>query len=128
MREVRSVRERERERERERDTERDERDVPVAALKLAMSLHFSLPKICTLVLAKNFALFLAKYLHLSFSSLEWRWVHAFRCQKRSTLRNSSLSSFCFCQIINGVTEDRSTERNDRISGCTVHPPPKNEST
>ena len=40
----------------------------------------------------SFALFLAKNLHLSFSSLEWRWVHTFRCQKRCTLRNSSHSS------------------------------------
>ena len=53
---------------------------------------------CTLVLAMNFALFLAKNLHLSFSPLEWRWVHTFRCQKRCTLRNSSHSSFCFCQM------------------------------
>ena len=51
-----------------------------------------------LVLAKSFALFLAKNLHLSFSPLEWCWVHTFRCQKRCTLRNSSHSSFCFCQM------------------------------
>ena len=61
-------------------------------------LHLSLPKISTLVLAKSFALFLAKNLHLSFSSLEGRWVHTFRCQKRCALRNSSRSSFCFCQM------------------------------
>ena len=42
----------------------------------------------------SFALFLAKNLHLSFSSLDWRWVHTFRCQKRCTLRNSSHSSHC----------------------------------
>ena len=61
-------------------------------------LHLSLPKICTLVLAKSFALFLAKNWHLSFSPLEGRWVHTFRCQKRCALRNSSRSSFCFCQM------------------------------
>ena len=44
-------------------------------------MHFSLPKMCTLVLTKSFALFLAKKLHLSSSPLEWRWVHTFRCQK-----------------------------------------------
>ena len=60
--------------------------------------HLSLPKICTLVLAKSFALFLAKNLHLSFSPLEGRWDHTFRCQKRCALRNSSRSSFCFCQM------------------------------
>ena len=46
----------------------------------------------------SFALFLAKNLHLSFSPLEWRWVHTFRSQKRCTLRNSCHSSFCFCQM------------------------------
>ena len=40
-------------------------------------LHFSLPKICTFN---------------SFSRLEWRWVHTFRCHKLCTLRNSSHSS------------------------------------
>ena len=66
VREVRLVRERERERERERDRETDGSDVTLVVLKLAMSfalflaknlhlsnwrrvLHFSLPKICTLV-------------------------------------------------------------------------------
>ena len=42
-------------------------------------LHFSLPKISTLVSP------LLK-------------VHTFRCQKRCTLRNCSHSSFCFCQM------------------------------
>ena len=69
VREVHSVREREREREiqreRERKREKDRSDVTIVALKLAMSLHFSLPKMCTSVLAKSFALFFAKNLHLS---------------------------------------------------------------
>ena len=55
---------RERERERERDTERerekDGSDVTLVALNWRSVLHFSLPKMCTLVLAKSFALFLAK--------------------------------------------------------------------
>ena len=57
MREVLSVRERER--ERDTDRERDGSDVTIVALKLAMNLHFSLPKIrkfgdeLTLSLAKN---------------------------------------------------------------------------
>ena len=56
--EVRSVRERERggERERERERERDRSDVTLVALKLAISLHFSLPK----------------KLHLGSSPLKWR--------------------------------------------------------
>ena len=40
--------ERERERERERDTERDGSDVTNVALKLAVNLHFPLPKIRTI--------------------------------------------------------------------------------
>ena len=49
VREVLSVRERERERyrERERERERDGSDVNIFALKLAMNLHFPLPKIRT---------------------------------------------------------------------------------
>ena len=94
MREVRSVRERDTERERERWKGRHFSSAEIGD----EFCTFPLPKICTLVLAKSFALFLAKNLHLSFSPLEGRWVHTFRCQKRCALRNSSLSSFCFCQM------------------------------
>ena len=50
VREVLSVRERERERDtdRERERERDGSDVTIVALKLAMNLHFPLPKIRTI--------------------------------------------------------------------------------
>ena len=54
VREVLLVREREREIQRETDGS----DVTIVALKLAMSLHFPLPKIRT-----------------------WRWVYTFPCQK-----------------------------------------------
>ena len=66
-----------------------------------MSFALSLPKICT---------------SFSDSPFEWCWVHTFRFQKRCTLRNSSHSSSL---LSNGVTGDRSTETNNRISGCTV---------
>ena len=49
---------RERERERERDNETDGSDVTIVALKLAMSLHFPLPKIRTI--GDEFTLSLAK--------------------------------------------------------------------
>ena len=62
---------------------------PVKALGSEFNVH---------LLAKSFALFLAKNLHLSFSPLEGRWDRTFRCQKRCALRNSLCSSFCFCQI------------------------------
>ena len=53
VREVLSVREREREREiqREREREIDGSDVTIVALKLAMNLHFPLPKIHTLAMS-----------------------------------------------------------------------------
>ena len=111
VREVRSVREREGDTEREKDGS----DVTIVALKLAMNF--------ALLLAKNVHLrrrvlrfSLPKNLHLSFSLLEWRWVHTFRCQKRCTFRNSSHSSHC---QMTWLTGDRSSKANDRISGCTV---------
>ena len=64
VREVLSVRERERERERERDTEKDGSDVTIVALRLAMSLHFPLPKIRTN--GDEFTLSLAKNSHFLF--------------------------------------------------------------
>ena len=92
--------ERERERrERERDTdrqrERDGSDVTIVALKLAMNLHFPLPKLRTI--GDELTLSLAKNSHFSFlpshfpslpfaeRSPWWRWnsqwVHTFHCQK-----------------------------------------------
>ena len=62
MREVLSVRERYRQRERE--TERDGSDVTIVALKLAMNLHFPLPKIRTT--GDELTLSLAKNSHFSF--------------------------------------------------------------
>ena len=58
VREVRSVREREREiqREREREREIDGSDVIIVALKLAMSLHFPMPKIRTIAVSSHFPL------------------------------------------------------------------------
>ena len=44
-REIQREREREIQRERERERERDGSDVTIVALKLAMNLHFPLPKI-----------------------------------------------------------------------------------
>ena len=60
------MRERERERERERgiQTERDGSDVTIVALKLAMNLHFPLPKIRTI--GDELTLSLAKNSHFSF--------------------------------------------------------------
>ena len=64
VREVLSVRERERYRQRERETERDGSDVTIVALKLAMNLHFPLPKIRTI--GDELTLSLANNSHFSF--------------------------------------------------------------
>ena len=53
-----------RERERERERERDGSDVTIVALKLAMNLHFPLPKIRTI--GDELTLSLAKNSHFSF--------------------------------------------------------------
>ena len=60
------MREREREREiqTERERERDGSDVTIVALKLAMNLHFPLPKIRTI--GDELTLSLAKNSHFSF--------------------------------------------------------------
>ena len=76
-------------------------------------MHFSLPKMCTLVLARSFALSLPKNLHLSFSPLEWRWVHTFRCQKRCTFRNA------FFALSNGVI-DRGSKQQSKRSNFRLH--------
>ena len=78
-------------------------------------MHFSLLKMCTSVLAKSFALFLAKILHLSFSPFEMRWVHTFHCQKRCTFRNSSYSSHCqMAWLIDRGSKQQSTRSNFRL--------------
>ena len=71
VREVLLVREREREREREiqREREIDGSDVTIVALKLAMNLHFPLPKIRTI--GDEFTLSLAKNSHFSFLPLHF---------------------------------------------------------
>ena len=57
-------REREIQREREREREIDGSDVTIVALKLAMKLHFPLPKIRTI--GDELTLYLAKNSHFSF--------------------------------------------------------------
>ena len=79
-------------------------------------------------LAKSFALFLAKYLHLSFSPLSWM-VLSSHFPLPKTLH--SLKQFAFfvkfalfaiiLPLSNGVTGDRSTEKSDRIFDWTVLP-------
>ena len=106
---VRSEREREIQRERERERERRK------------WRHLSSAEI-----GEEFCTFLAKILHLSFSTLKWRRVHTFRCQNVALFETVRIfCKFALFTIVlplsNGVTGDRSTEKkkNDLISGCTV---------
>ena len=74
VREVHSVRERYREREREREI--DGSDVNHLARKLAMSLHFPLPKIHTIAMSSHFSLIKIHPFHFSLhtsrlSFLKW---------------------------------------------------------
>ena len=64
VREILSVRERERDTDRQRERERDGSDVTIVALKLAMNLHFPLPKLRTI--GDELTLSLAKNSHFSF--------------------------------------------------------------
>ena len=79
-------------------------------------MHFSLPKMCTLVLATSFALFLAKKFAPQFLP-SWLALNShFPLPK--TLHFSK--RFAFFALSNGVIDrDRSNKANDRISGCTV---------
>ena len=127
MREVLSVRERERyrqtdrERERERERERDGSDVTIVALKLAMNLHFPLPKIRTI--GDELTLSLAKKSHFSFLPshfLPSRRSHhcGAEIRKEFTL---SIAKYFFAHFVpplsNGTsraTTDRKPKTNDQI--------------
>ena len=116
--------ERERERERERDTERerDGRDVTIVALKLAMSSALFLAKHLHLGIGEEFCTFLAKTLHLSFSPLEWRFVHT------SVAKNVAL--FETVRIPRTVKwRDRGSMQQNKRSNFRLHRPShwKNES-
>ena len=103
VREVHSVRERERDRERKIQREKDGSDVTIVALKLVMSFALLLAKNVHLSIGDEFCAFpCQKKLHLSFSPLDWRWIHTFRCQKRCTVRNGSHSSHCQMAWLTGA--------------------------
>ena len=73
-------------------------------------------KCAPLVLAKSFALFLAKKFAPQFSPSWMALSSHFPLPKRCTFRNSSHSSQCHMAWMTG---DRSSKANDRISCCTV---------
>ena len=121
VREVLSVRERER--ERERQTERDGSDVTIVSLKLAMNLHFPLPKIRTI--GDELTLSLAKNSHFSFlpshfPSLPSRRGHHCGAEIRNEFKLSIAKKF-FALFVpplsNGTsraTSDRKPKTNDPI--------------
>ena len=131
MREVRSLRDRDRQRERyreterERDTERErerERDgsnVTVVALKLAMSLHFSLPKnshncnesTCTFPCQK-FALFVSPFTFPGSTFLNSHLCGA-EIRNEFTLSVAKRLPLFVLNLSNGVSRATS-HRNDQI--------------
>ena len=119
VREILSVREREIQRERERDGS----DVTIVALKLAMNLHFPLPKIRTI--GDELTLSLAKNSHFSFlpshfPSLPSRRGHHCGAEIRNEF-TLSIAKNCFALFVpplsNGTsrtTSDRKPKTNDQI--------------
>ena len=104
--------------EREREREIDGSDVIIVALKLAMSLHFPMPKIRTIAVSSHFPLpknrtfrFSLHTSCLTIVALKFA-IHTFRCQKNSpSLFRLSLS------LLNGAsraTSDRKPKTNDQI--------------
>ena len=126
VREVLLVRERERYREREREREReiDGSDVTIVALKLAMNLHFPLPKIRTI--GDELTLSLAKNSHFSFlpshfPSLPSRRGHHGGAEIRNEFTLSIAKIFFALRLCspssNGTsraTSDRKPKTNDQI--------------
>ena len=123
VREELSVREREIQTERERETERDGSDVTIVALKLAMNLHFPMPKIraigdeLTLSLAKNSHF---SFLPSHFPSLPSRRGHHCGAEIRNEFTLSIAQNF-FALFVpplsNGTsraTSDRKPKTNDQI--------------
>ena len=111
-------RQRERERERERERAIDGSDVIIVALKLAMSLHFPMPKIRTIAVIMSSHFPLPKNRTFRFSlhtscltivALKFA-VHTFRCQK--------IRPLCSDSLLNGAsrasraTSDRKPKTND----------------
>ena len=127
MRERERERERDTERERERDTEResereiDGSDVTIVTLKLAMNLHFPLPKIrdeLTLSLAKNSHL---SFLPSHFPSLPSRRGHHGGAEIRYEFTLSIAKKFSPSGFVpplsNGTsraTSDRKPKTNDQV--------------
>ena len=128
MREVLSVRERERDTEREIERERDGSDVTIFALKLAMNLHFPLPKIRTI--GNELTLSLAKNSHFSFlpshfPSLPSRRGHHCGAKIRNEF-TLSIAKIFFALFVpplsNGTsraTSDRKPKTNDQILASPI---------
>ena len=103
--------------EREREREIDGSDVISVALKLAMSLHFPMPKIRTIAMSSHFPLPKNRTFRFSLHTscltiVELKFaVHTFRCQKIRPLCSNSNS------LLNGASHpksDRKPKTNDQI--------------
>ena len=83
-----------------------------------MSFALFLAKNLDLSVGEEFCTFLTKNLHLSFSSLDWRWVHTQSVAKNVALFET-LRILCKIRTSNGLTGVQSRKTNDQISGCIV---------
>ena len=122
VRERERERERYREREREKERERDGSDVTIVALKLAMNLHFPLPKVRTIgdevtLSQKSHFSFLASH----FPSLPSRRGHHGGAEIRNEFTLSIAKNFFALRLCsphsNGTsraTSDRKPRTNDQI--------------
>ena len=109
-----------REREREREREIDGSDVIIVALKLAISLHFPMSKICTIAVSSHFPLpknrpfrFSLHTSYLTIVALKFA-VHTFLCQK--------IRPLCSDSLLNGAsraTSDRKPKTNDQILPSSI---------
>ena len=128
-------RERERERYREREREIDGSDVTIVALKLAMNIHFPLPKIRNWRWAytfpcQKFALLVSPFTLPVFSFTErspwWRWnsqwVHTFHCQHFFRPKAQALFPlFQMARAARGVIENpRQMIKSCPVLFCSSH--------
>ena len=112
MRKVRSVREREIQRERERKREIDGSDVIIVALKLAMSLHFPMPKIRTIAVSSHFPL--PKYRTFRFS-LHTSCLSIVALKfTLSVAKKFALLVPILSNVASRATNDRKPKTNDQI--------------
>ena len=124
--------ERDREIQRERERDRDGSDVTIVALKLAMNLHFPIPKFAQLAMSLHFPLPKIRTfrfsLHTSVSpftrprghhcgaEIRNEFIHTFHCQN---LFRPLCSPVRLSNGTSRATSDRKPKTNDQILPCPI---------